>query len=324
MAEEKSIRLGQASRKLNVGHTTILEFLEKKGFKVENNPNAKLTAEQFALLSREYASSASEKLEASHLSIGVKHSDQVMVATETAEAHRKKVEEDERILIKNLGSKEIVKPREEPKPEKVEREKPKLEGVRVVGKIDLDKKKTEEAPVAEVKPEKETEKTSEKEVEPVVAEKPQPVEQELIKAKADKLQGLKVLDRIELPTERKKEAGSADEKKKRPRKRIPAGESNQRNRPGQRALPPRVQKEEPSEKEIQDKIRATLARLSGGQRKFQSGAKYRKEKRQANFEAQEERIQQEQEQSKTLKVTEFISANDLASLMNVSVNDVIS
>ncbi|HAC25189.1 MAG TPA: translation initiation factor IF-2 [Cytophagales bacterium] len=326
MAEEKSIRLGQASRKLNVGHTTILEFLEKKGFKVENNPNAKLTAEQFALLSREYASSASEKLEASHLSIGVKHSDQVMVATETAEAHRKKVEEDERILIKNLGSKEIVKPREEPKPEKVEREKPKLEGIRVVGKIELDKKKAEEAPVAEVKPEKEKEKVTEKEkdVKPVVAEKPQPVEQELIKAKADKLQGLKVLDRIELPAERKKEEDSSDEKKKRPRKRIPAGESNQRNRPGQRPLPPRVQKEEPSEKEIQDKIRATLARLSGGQRKFQSGAKYRKEKRQANFEAQEERIQQEQEQSKTLKVTEFISANDLASLMNVSVNDVIS
>jgi len=73
VAEEKLIRLGQASRKLNVGHNTILEFLAKKGFIVENNPNAKLTPEQFVMLAKEYASSASEKLEASSLSIGAKH-----------------------------------------------------------------------------------------------------------------------------------------------------------------------------------------------------------------------------------------------------------
>jgi len=52
MAEDKGIRLGQASRKLNVGHNTILDFLAKKGFSVENNPNAKLTAEQFAMLKK--------------------------------------------------------------------------------------------------------------------------------------------------------------------------------------------------------------------------------------------------------------------------------
>ena len=65
MAVEKLIRLGQASRKLNVGHNTILDFLAKKGFDVENNPNAKLSQEQFALLSKEYASSAHDKEEAS-------------------------------------------------------------------------------------------------------------------------------------------------------------------------------------------------------------------------------------------------------------------
>jgi len=52
VAEEKLIRLGQASRKLNVGHNTILEFLAKKGFIVENNPNAKLTPEQFVMLAK--------------------------------------------------------------------------------------------------------------------------------------------------------------------------------------------------------------------------------------------------------------------------------
>lgn len=312
------IRLGQASRKLNVGHNTILEFLAKKGFTVENNPNAKLTPEQFAMLSKEYAASASEKLEASSLSIGAKHADSVTIGSE-AEAHRKKIEEEERIMIKNLGSKEI-KFKEEPKPEKIEREKPKLEGIKVVGKIELEKekKKVEAEPVAEVKEEKK---------EPVAEKVP---EQELIKAKADRLQGLKVVDRIELPAEKKKDqpVASSDirnEQKKRPRKRIVSpGEGARGAGPGQkRTLPPRTQKAEPTEKEIQDQIRATLAKLSGGGKKF-TGAKYRREKRQAVSDAEEVRVQQEQEESKILKVTEFISANDLASMMNVSVNDVIS
>src|ERR1041384_7304774 len=103
MAEDvREIRLGQASRKLNVGKDHILEFLAKKGFTVENNPNAKLSAEQFAMLSKEYASSASEKLEASALSIGTKHNENVTIESEK-EAAKKKIEEEESIMIKNLG-----------------------------------------------------------------------------------------------------------------------------------------------------------------------------------------------------------------------------
>lgn len=324
------IRLGQASRKLNVGHNTILDFLSKKGFTVENNPNAKLTAEQFALLSKEYASSATEKLEAHNLTIGVKHTDPIHV-TPSAEPTRKKLEDEERILIKNLGSKEIVKPKEEPRPEKVERDKPKLEGIKVLGKIDLEKKPepAKEEPATPVS-------TSAKAPEPevvVTTEKPAEPEQELIKAKADRLQGLKVLDKISLPSEKKKEPSADDSKQKRPRKRIQPTMDARKNisqpggpqRGGNRPMPPRTTKAEPTEKEIQEQIRATLAKLSGGQqKKFSSSAKYRKEKRQAVSDAEVERLQQEQEASKTLKVTEFISANDLASLMNVSVNDVIS
>jgi translation initiation factor IF-2 len=332
MAEEKMIRLGQASRKLNVGHNTILEFLSKKGFSVENNPNAKLSAEQFALLSKEYAASATDKLEAHNLTIGVKHTETAAVATPT-ETPRKKVEEEERILIKNLGSKEIVKPKEEPKPEKVEREKPKLEGIKVLGKVDLDKKPeaVKEEPAKVVEPELPVVKAEP--VAPVAEEKSVEPEQELIKAKADRLQGLKVLDKISLPSEKKKENPADDSKQKRPRRRIQPAMDARKNLPqtggpqrgGNRPLPPRTSKAEPTEKEIQEQIRATLAKLSGGQqKKFSSGAKYRKEKRQAVSDAEEERLQQEQEASKTLKVTEFISANDLASLMNVSVNDVIS
>src|SRR5690606_31475939 len=323
MAEEKLIRLSQAARKLNVGHNTILDFLEKKGFQVENNPNAKLTPEQFSLLSKEFAASATEKREASGLTIGTKHTDNVVIETEP-ELPKKRLEEEESIMIKNLGSKDVVA-KEEPKPDKIERGKPKLEGIKILGKIDLEAKEEKKSEAAE-KPAAETE------TKPAPAEeKP---EQELIKARADKLQGLKVVDRIELPAEKEKrkdqpvassDTSKEDRKGKRPRKRIPAsGDSAVRGqKPIRGAKPQRFQKEEPSEKEIQDQIRATLAKLSTGGKKV-SGAKYRREKRQAMSDAQEEKMLQEQEASKTLKITEFMSANDLASLMNVSVNEVIS
>jgi translation initiation factor IF-2 len=382
MAEEKSIRLSQAARKLNVGHNTILDFLAKKGVVVENNPNAKLTPEHFNLLSKEFASSATEKMEASGLTIGAKHSENLIIESEKEVVPSKqRLDEEESIMIKNLGSKE-VKAKEEPKAEKVEREKPKLEGIKIVGKIELEKEKEKEKEKVKEKekePEKEkkavakekakepskpevkvkeeiVEKVEEKKVEPpaVVVEKP---EQELIKAKADKLKGLKVVDRIELPVDKKKDqpVASSDHqedrnKGKRPRKRITTPESgggnaqqgqqgqggNQQSkgpRPqhqqhrgggkGQQQQHPRVQKAEPTEKEIQDQIRATLAKLSGGGKKS-TGSKYRREKRQAFSDANEERMLQEKEESKTLRVTEFISANDLASMMDVSVNDVIS
>jgi translation initiation factor IF-2 len=397
MAEEKLIRLSQAARKLNVGHNTILDFLAKKGFEVENNPNAKLTPEQVNLLSKEFASSATDKLEASSLHIGTKHAENLTLESEK-EVAKKRVEEEERIMIKNLGSKEVKAPKEDPKvSEKVEREKPKLEGIKVLGKIDLEKKPVTEEPVKEKPVEKPVVEVKPPAVEkPVVAEKPEVVketpkeevvkeipkvevtvpkvevqppvvvppvekaaepEMELIKARADKLKGLKVVDKIELPVDKKKDGPVAssdtkdDRSGKRPRKRIPTADNNNQQqrgggppfknnnnqpnqqRPGQRpggpgqrpggAHAPRVQKAEPTEKEIQDQIRATLAKLSGGGKKT-SGSKYRREKRQANSDAYEQQMLNDQEASKTLRVTEFISANDLASMMDVSVNDVIS
>lgn len=78
-----------------------------------------------------------------------------------------------------------------------------------------------------------------------------------------------------------------------------------------------------TDKQIQDQIKATLARLSGTKGNQANRAKYRREKRSAIADADEQRRQVEQSESKTLKLTEFISANDLSSLMNVSVNDVI-
>ena len=286
MSEEKLIRLSQAARKLNVGHNTILDFLGKKGYEVENNPNAKLTPEHIALLSKEFASSATEKLEASGLSIGTKHID-VKALDPEIETPKKRIDEEESIMIKNLGSKDL-KVKEEPKNEKVVPEKAKLEGIKVLGKIELEKKPAPTVKVvAEVKTEKKTEpekKVTKAKVEELkVIEEPvapieevknekevaapsivvQPIieklpEQELIKAKADRLQGLKVLDRIELPADKEKKSpvASSDIRKdnsgKRPRKRItgpdtqgqghqprPSGGARDGQRPPQNTQPQR-------------------------------------------------------------------------------------
>ncbi len=85
-------------------------------------------------------------------------------------------------------------------------------------------------------------------------------------------------------------------------------------------------KEEPTEKDIQDQIKATLARLSGAGKsgKFAQRAKFRRQKRD-DVAANADELAMEQElQSKVLKVTEFVTANELALMMDVSVTQIIS
>lgn len=85
-------------------------------------------------------------------------------------------------------------------------------------------------------------------------------------------------------------------------------------------------KEEPSEKEIQDQIKATLARLSGAGKsgKFAQRAKLRRQKRDDIAFSAEEAAMEEAAQSKILRVTEFVTANELANLMDVPVTQIIS
>lgn len=81
-------------------------------------------------------------------------------------------------------------------------------------------------------------------------------------------------------------------------------------------------KESVSQDDVKDNIKSTMSKMQNKGNEF--GSKYRKEKRRNRAEAQDALDQQELEESGTLKVTEFISASELASLMNVSVNEVIA
>ncbi|HEY0769132.1 MAG TPA: translation initiation factor IF-2 N-terminal domain-containing protein, partial [Sphingobacteriaceae bacterium] len=100
------------------------------------------------------------------------------------------------------------------------------------------------------------------------------------------------------------------------------------NRPDFRnkARTPETSKAEPTEKEIQDQIKATLARLSGAGKsgKFSQRAKLRRQKRDDVAQTAEEAAAELELQSKILKVTEFVTANELASLIDVPVTQIIS
>jgi translation initiation factor IF-2 len=100
------------------------------------------------------------------------------------------------------------------------------------------------------------------------------------------------------------------------------------NRPGQGnnrpATPQAPLTAEQNDKQIQEQIKATLAKLSGGKTNAAANrAKYRRDKRGMAAEEREALRAQNELDAKTLKLTEFISANDLASLMDVNVNEVI-
>lgn len=318
-------RISQVARKLNVGRNTILDFLSSKGYKVDKSPNAKIDMEQYALLSREFADSAHDKEEASELIIGTKSED-VIIKT----GGEVKKEYEERILIKdNIEHEElrVVKP----EVEKVSAKR-KLDGPKVVGKIDLD------APKKKGKTAKEDLLTSESKAEKPVEElkveaapaETKPAPKEVIKAEAEALRGLKVIGKMVLPKEKEKSKpiASSDQnrdRKKQPRKRIaPATSNHGKKDRSQRGSDGRRRKtEELTDKEIQDQIKTILTKLGSGKQSSQR-SKYRRDKRSAKAEEAEKKELQDKKDAKVLKVTEFISANDLALLMDTSVNDVIS
>ena len=101
-----------------------------------------------------------------------------------------------------------------------------------------------------------------------------------------------------------------------------AGSSNKnkkknRNRGGQQ------KPAEVSDEDVARQVKETLARLTNKQNQTKKGAKYRKEKREAAQEKINEERREEKKESKTLKLTEFVTVSELATMMNVSVNQVI-
>ncbi len=92
---------------------------------------------------------------------------------------------------------------------------------------------------------------------------------------------------------------------------------------GDRRRQPVVQPEV-HEEDVQRQVKETLARLTAKDKNLKKGAKWRKEKREANANREREQMQAEMAESRVLKITEFVTANDLAVMMDVPVNNVIA
>jgi translation initiation factor IF-2 len=360
MAEEKTMRLSLVAKQINVGTSTILQFLSAKGHKIDNNPNAKLNFEQLTLLAKEYGANhiletsveapkpapAPEPVAVAPAPAPTPAPEPVVSAPAPVVEAPKAPEAPAPVVSAPVAPAPVVEaPAEE-----------KQVGLKILGKIELDKKGNPVAPKAEKAPEPAPAAPAPK-PEPV-AEKPAPVVEapapapvptpvapaapvaevpdiQLIEAKGETLKGLTVLGKIELPA-----AGDRGNNAKHKRKRIIKDEKkpapsvpgtggarpgdkkdfNKKPVPGAKPAP----KGELSDKDIQEQIKATMARLQGATNKQSFGADKRREKRKGRAEAEEARMMAEDEEAKVLKVTEFISASDLASLMDVSVNEVIS
>jgi translation initiation factor IF-2 len=162
----------------------------------------------------------------------------------------------------------------------------------------------------------------------------------LFKPEIKKLSGLTVVGKIDLPVEEKKKPApyqlvkvdsNDDYRRKKKRKRISKEKENiPVSKPGvadkkdksKKVIKKRPVRAEVNEEEVQKQIKETLARLTtkGKSR----GSKYRREKRDAISQRQKEVVEQKELEKNILKVTEFVSVNELASMMNVPVTDIIS
>jgi len=229
---------------------------------------------------------------------------------------------------KKVEKKTVVAPKVEKKVEEVKVETPKEEAP----------KKEAEA-VAEVK--------GNEGKSPEEGGEPEALKTQYQKLSGPKLTGTKIdLKQFERPKKKKPDpkanANNADAKKKRkrivkpgtpnpnnrsggPGARSGSGPVNRRgpaNRGGGRFSAP-VTKEEPTDEEVQKQVRETLERLQGKSKK-NKGAKYRKEKRDLHRQQADNVQAQEAAESKILKVTEFVTVSEVATMMDVQVTEIIS
>ena len=330
------IRINKVLRELNISLDRAVDFLESKGIEIEKSPNTKISQEIYDTLSDEFQTDATKREK----------------AQEVSEAKLKEKEE-----LREQREREIEEKQKKDETSKspVVKAKADLSGPKKVGKIDLekpDKKKKEEKTQVEAEKVAEKPKAKKEVSKPSKTAKPEakkatkkvdeksedePVEEKL-KTKYKKLSGPTTtgkkidLSQFNKPKKKKEDKKSdKDSGNKRKRRRISKGGvdsgkpnfDKRRGQKGRGSSRPKVVKEEPSEEEVQKQIRETLEKLQGKSNKGK-GAKYRREKRDQHREQSEKELQAEAAESKILKVTEFVTVSEVATMMDVGVTEVIS
>ncbi|HEV8084557.1 MAG TPA: translation initiation factor IF-2 N-terminal domain-containing protein, partial [Chitinophagaceae bacterium] len=391
MSEANTPRLMAAAKEFNIGKDTLIDFLVSKGFSGDElKPTSKISEDMYRVLQTEFQQDKAAKQKAEQIDLpknavaeSKKKRDEEDLSIKKKEAAKIKetppppvLEVKAEVPVVEPEKKEVVVEAKTEAPEITKIEAPEIEQPKVIDKIDLstidsstrpkkeDKKK---APAAEKVKEEAPKKSRKKEETPKIIEEAKPLEivpePELQKEeapvieniKADKLEGPKIMGKIDLPVNNDTRPRPNDEKRK--RKRIPVDQkkvgnspnSNFHRAPGNAQVtgtrPPspyqgnrpagagagrfnrnapavaRKDDKEIDQKEIQEKIRETQAKLAGsGGRGKSLKAKYRKAKR----DEAAEQLGAETPADNKLQVTEFISVSEFANLMDVSFAEVIS
>jgi len=326
MSETVVHRLSKVAKELNVSIGTLSDFLKTKGHSMENNPNAKISNEWYDVLLDGFGSEKKEKEESKRL-LEIKENKKTLTIDETSAERTSRRNEDNDLFIRDNKEENVIRA---PKDTKVT--------IKEVGRIDLDalpkKKKEEQHPEEELK---------HRPANPLRSQAPPPIhEPKHHKTTFSKLEGPTVVGKIDLPVEKESEEGFEKKKKKKriKKQKVQQGEyarfasdatkkadaeknklqhQQHRRRGGKR----RDVRPVFTTQEVSSQIKATMSRIGSGTGKS-SAAKYRKLKREAMGEKAELQAQQEEAEKQILKVTEFVSVSQLASMMDMLPTDVIS
>ena len=345
------IRLNKLLRQFNIGLDDLVEFLQKQGVEVDANPNAKVSDEHLPAIAKQFGKDLELKQAADKVEVKITE----ILEKSSRRPAREEVEEEEpeqETIIKSttfINAKKTAaqpeeksapkkaekKPEPEPVPEPVPVKEPVKEPEPVVETPEpervAEQGPVESEPVPEPVPEEPV-----KAVEPEPVSEPAPAEEAAPAVPETDSSALKVVGKIDLsqfdrkPKKRERiskgtqkvdvaKAGANIEKnpKKEPRQQAQqqsSGKGRKRDRDRFKPALTEAQQEE-LQKEIQKQVKETYAKMNEG-KKNNFGAKYRKEKREAAAQRTQEEMEQAMAENKVLKVTEFVTVNDLATLMN--------
>ena len=333
MKETSKVRLNVALRELNISLDRAVEFLSHKKIEIEARPTTKISKDIYQLLLDEFEIDKSKK-DASH---------------EISE-EKKKEKESIRVLQEK---KELERQEKQQKFQEIIKAKANINKPVTLGKIDLDhpKSKNQDFPITDKnaksntkfeKIEKDDAEENEKKdssIELNESSKKNVVEKdfdESVKTNYKTLSGPKVTGQTIDLDEFKKKEKTVEDARKRKRKRISKDSTNKslnekksnnittKNKSSNvKSRQEKPLNEEPSDEEVQKQIRETLEKLQGKSNKSK-GAKYRRDKRDQHRQKSEDELAEIEASSKILKVTEFITVGEIATLMEISTTEIIS
>jgi len=340
----KKIRLFKIASEINIGKETIVEYLQSKGFDIQNKPTSILTEEMMEAVFEKFkkemqaAESQRKKIqihkdireETKHL-IEERNKEQSEKEESKTETKVTPDKDDTPVKEEVQAETQVETPEEETKEEIVEKDD---------AVVSEDKNITEEVPEqeTEVKVE-EPEKDPEPEF-PVKKKRDIHVGKPVKEEQAEDIKGLKVVGKIEIVSERRKKksrkpdkSNTKDEKiegetstsrKKRKPREIDIKEEANKAKESKKPLAKRRRKsirEQISEEDVQKAIKKTLAGMedSGSSSRSKARSKRKAERQEKEQIAEEQRIIEE----KVLKLTEYVTTADMSEQMGIDINEII-